>query len=83
MPLDQLKMARKKAIGTKQVLRAVENKGASLVFVAQDADATILGKIKTSCNTQGVKIEPVKTKTQLGEACGIDVGAATAAILKD
>lgn len=83
MPLDQLKVAKKRAIGTKQVLKAVERKGAALVFVAQDADANVVGPIKTFCSSQGVKIEPVKSRTQLGEACGIDVGAAAAAILKD
>jgi large subunit ribosomal protein L7A len=83
MPLEQLKTASKKAVGTKQVLSAIEKNAASLVFVAQDADADIIGKINTSCQMHGVEIKPVKSKTQLGQVCGIDVAAATAAILKD
>ena len=60
MPLEQLKTASKKAVGTKQVLRAIEKNAASLVFVAQDADADIIGKINTSCQMHGVEIKPRK-----------------------
>lgn len=83
MPLDQLSLAKNRIVGTKEVLRAVESKDATLVFVAQDADAEVVGPIKANCERYGVPLELVKTRTLLGEACGIDVGAATAAILKD
>ncbi len=82
MPLDQLKAASNKAIGTKQVLKAIESEEASLVFVAQDADAQMIMSLKRSCEKHSIKFVVVSSKTQLGQACGIDVGAASAAILR-
>lgn len=82
MPLDQLKAASNKAIGTKQVLKAIESEEASLVFVAQDADAQMIAPLKKSCENHGIQLVMVSSKTQLGQACGIDVGAAAAAILR-
>ncbi len=83
MPLEKLKKAKKIAIGTKQVLKAVENNITELIFVAQDADAKVVEPLSTYCNEHGVQIVNVESRIQLGEACGIDVGAAAAAILKD
>lgn len=83
MPLEKLKKAKKVAIGTKQVLKAAENKETVLIFVAQDADAKVVEPLSTYCNEHGVQVISVDSRIQLGKACGIDVGAAAAAILKD
>ncbi|HHY20139.1 MAG TPA: 50S ribosomal protein L7Ae-like protein [Firmicutes bacterium] len=83
MPLDQLKNANNRAVGTKQVLKAIEDNNVSLVFVAQDADAKLIEPIKKSSVEHGIDVICVSQRIDLGQACGIDVGAAAAAILKD
>jgi large subunit ribosomal protein L7A len=72
--------AKNVSIGTKQTTRLVELGKSSEVFVAADADPRITLKIVNLCKKMGVKITYVDTMKQLGKACGIDVGAAMAAI---
>ncbi|AWB46142.1 50S ribosomal protein L7ae-like protein [Paenibacillus sp. CAA11] len=69
-------------IGTKQTVRAVELGLADEVYVAQDADSRITSKIIALCNEASVKITYVDTMVELGKACGIEVGAAMAAIVR-
>lgn len=69
-------------IGTKQTVKAVELGQAAEVYVAEDGDQRITSRIIMLCNKQGVKITYVDTMLNLGKACGIEVGAAMAAVLK-
>lgn len=69
-------------IGTKQTVKAVEMGQAAEVYVAEDGDQRLTSKIVMLCNKQGVKITYVDTMQNLGKACGIEVGAAMAAVLK-
>ncbi|MDP1513236.1 ribosomal L7Ae/L30e/S12e/Gadd45 family protein [Paenibacillus sp. CMAA1739] len=69
-------------IGTKQTIRMVELGFASEVYVAEDADQRLTSNIIDLCNKQGVKVTLVDTMKNLGAACGIEVGAAMAAIVK-
>lgn len=71
-----------KAVGMKQTLRAIKSHNARLVFIANDADKYIKDAIINACKQNGIEIEQMDTMEQLGRACGIEVGAATAAILK-
>jgi len=66
-------------IGTKQTTKAVEQRKATLVYAARDADPRITGKIVQLCEKYGVAIAWVDTMLELGETCGIDIGAAMAA----
>ncbi|ADL06904.1 L7Ae/L30e/S12e/Gadd45 family ribosomal protein [Thermosediminibacter oceani] len=79
--LNKLKSAPKKTVGTKQTLKAVERDQAAVVFIAQDAEEHVVSGLKELCQQKGVEVVPVATMKELGEACGIDVGAASAAIL--
>ena len=81
MSLEMLKNG-KKSIGTKQTAKAIEKGLAARVFIAQDADERIIVPIKNLCQQAGVELETVPTMSELGKACGIEVGAATAAVLK-
>lgn len=67
-------------IGTKQTTRLVELGKATRVFVAKDADPRITAKIINLCKKMGVKVTYIDTMKQLGKACGIEVGAAMAAV---
>ncbi|MCM3130828.1 MULTISPECIES: ribosomal L7Ae/L30e/S12e/Gadd45 family protein [unclassified Paenibacillus] len=69
-------------IGTKQTMKMVESGLAAEVYVAQDADMRITSKIKSLCEKHQVKLNVVDTMEQLGKACGIEVGAAMVAVLK-
>lgn len=70
-------------IGTKQTTKAVENGIAAKVFVARDADPKLTGKIAALAKKHSVEVVYVDSMKQLGKACGIEVGAATAAIVNE
>lgn len=69
-------------IGTKQTMKAVENGVAAEVYVAEDCERRLFDKIVSLCQQHGVDITYVPTMKQLGEACGIEVGSAMAAVVK-
>lgn len=81
MALEELMKAKKRVVGTKQTKKAVEKGIAQKVYVAQDAEAHVTGPLLELCKERGVEVVPVESMRQLGEACGIQVGAASAAIL--
>lgn len=70
-------------IGTKQTMKAVENGKAVEVFVAQDADPRMVARIVHLCGQKNVKLTRVDTMRSLGKTCGIEVGAAMAALVVD
>jgi len=81
--LDELKNASARTVGMKQTLKAVGLGKARRVYLAVDVDEYISNKIKKECEKNNVPIFCVNSMKELGQICGIDVGAATAAILKD
>ena len=83
MSYEKVKQAGKLSIGTKQATRLVEQGIASEVFVAKDADPRITNKVVTLCKKCGVKVTYVDSMKQLGKACGIEVGAAIAAVVNE
>lgn len=70
-------------VGTKQTIRMIELGQASEVYVAEDADPRVTSKVIDLCREREVKITFVDTMKNLGKACGIDVGAATVAIVHE
>ncbi|RXT09069.1 50S ribosomal protein L7ae-like protein [Ammoniphilus sp. CFH 90114] len=81
MSYEKVKQATQLTIGMKQTLKAVEQGMVKEVFVAKDADPKVTGKIALLCKEKNIPVEIVDSMKQLGKACGIEVGAATAAIL--
>lgn len=81
MSLERLKTARKKSIGTKQTAKAMEKGSAKTVFVAKDAEEHVTREIVRLAQVKGLELVPVDSMMALGKACGIEVGAAVAAIL--
>jgi large subunit ribosomal protein L7A len=79
--LQKLKEAPRKTIGTKQTMKALEKDRVSVVFIAQDAEEHVVAGLKELCRQKGIEVVPVATMKELGDACGIEVGAASAAIL--
>jgi large subunit ribosomal protein L7A len=79
--LDDLKHC-KKAVGVKQSTKAVENGVAANVIIARDCEQRVVRGIIDLCEKSSVPITYVDSMKQLGKACGIDVDAAVACILK-
>ncbi len=82
MPLARLKQARRKTVGSKQTAKAVAKGLAEVVFIAQDAEEHVVRDIIRACEERGIQLVYVNSMDELGKACGIEVGAASAAILK-
>lgn len=80
MGLEILKSSRK-TIGTKQTMKAVEKGIVSCVFIAADAEKKVVLPLTELCSVKGIPIEEVDSMRMLGDACEIDVGTASAAIL--
>ena len=72
----------KKTVGRKQSQRAILDGKAEKIYLADDADQRIREETEKLCETHGVPVISVDTMENLGKACGIQVGAAVAALLK-
>lgn len=82
MSLERLKTARKKSIGTKQTVKAIDKGTARGVFVARDAEEHVIRDVVKAARDKGLEVILVESMVVLGKACGIDVGAAAAAVLE-
>ena len=74
---------RDKVVGIKQLRKALAEGRAAKVFVASDADPKLTQPVKDTCLSDNVPVEEVPTMAELGKACGIEVGAAVAALLRN
>ena len=83
MVYERVSSARKKTVGTKQTLKAIERGQAKAVFVAQNADRHVVDPILQLCASKGIQVIHVDSMQALGKACGIEVGCATAAIIEE
>ncbi|MGB7605740.1 MAG: ribosomal L7Ae/L30e/S12e/Gadd45 family protein [Lutisporaceae bacterium] len=70
-------------IGLKQTLKAIENGLAMKIYLASDSDDFIKKSVVEACTKKGLEIVYVNTMKELGEACGIDINASTAAVILD
>ncbi len=82
MDVEQLKAATQRAVGTNQTVKAISRGQARVVYVAQDADRRVTEPVLRAARERGLEIVEVASMAALGRACGIAVGAATAAILE-
>ena len=77
-----LRQADKRVVGTKQVLRAIEEGRAAHVFLGKDADGFIYHRINALCEEKRVPVTAVDNMHELGKLCNVDVRTASAAVLK-
>lgn len=80
--MEMLKAAAKKAVGTKEVLRALKTNEAACAFVASDIDTFLYQKVTRACAEAGVPVHKVESSKELGRACGLTIGCAAAAVCK-
>ncbi|MBC2582676.1 ribosomal L7Ae/L30e/S12e/Gadd45 family protein [Clostridium sp. DJ247] len=72
-----------KVVGVKQTIKAIKNGNVKSVYVAKDADDRLIQSVKVLVDENSLDIVYINTMKELGKLCGIDVGAATAAILNE
>ena len=68
-------------VGTKQLKKALLNGRAKYVFLAENADPAVTDPIEEMCREKDIHITWVPSMSELGRACGIEVGAAAAAVI--
>ena len=79
--LEMLKNAQK-VVGTRRLIRAIQNGEIEEAYVARDADLFILRQVREACAAAGVRMVEVDTMKELGQACGVEVKTASAGIRK-
>jgi len=72
---------KKIVVGSKQLKKAVRAGTARFVFLAENADPAVTEPLEELCRNNSIPITWVRTMAELGRACGIEVGAAAAAVL--
>ena len=75
--------ASEKVTGVKQSSRAVRSGLAREVFLAYDADPALTGPLEELCRQRGIPVSTQYTMAELGQAAGIQVGAAVVAALEN
>ena len=73
---------RKTVVGAKQLRKSLQSGTAGFVFLARNADPAITEPMEALCHSFSVEYAWVATMAELGRACGIEVGAAAAAVLQ-
>ncbi|MDD3334434.1 MAG: ribosomal L7Ae/L30e/S12e/Gadd45 family protein [Eubacteriales bacterium] len=79
---QQLQNALQRVVGTKQVLRAVNDGKAARVFLGKDADGFIYHRVQALCEEKQVPVTVVDSMQELGKLCAVSVKTAAAAALK-
>ncbi len=79
----ELKSAENKVVGLKQLLRGLEADEVLAVYIADDAEEHVKERILSAVGEKDVHIVYVQSMRDLGNACGIDVPASCAAIIKN
>lgn len=79
-PLANLR-GHKVIVGIKQLKKALNAGQANQVFLAENADPALTEPLEALCLANNVCYAWVPSMVDLGHACGIDVGAAAAAVV--
>jgi large subunit ribosomal protein L7A len=79
--LSELRTAHK-VIGVKQSKKAIRDGLAVEVYVALDAEKRVIGPVYDLCSETDTPLHEITTMAELGDAAGIDVGAAVVTVLR-
>ena len=79
---EELSDAGRRVVGTKQVLRALEEGRLERGYVAKDADLTLTQRVVDRCYAKNIPCQEIETMEKLGRACAIEVKAAAAGLLR-
>ena len=75
------KIVGQKVVGVKQTLKALNNSHGKVLYIAKDADSSIIDPILKLAEVNSLQIIFVDTMKELGNLCDIDVASATALLL--
>ena len=69
-------------VGAKQLRKALNAQTVQRAFLARNADPALTEPLETLCQQKKIDYAWVASMKELGDACGIEVGAASAAVLR-
>ena len=72
---------KKVVVGAKQLRKAFAKGSVRYVFLAENADPAVTEPIADACGKSNIQITWVPSMAELGQHCGIEVGAAAAAVI--
>ena len=75
IPRDQM------IVGAKQLKKALRAGRVRQVYLAVNADPAVTEPLANACTESSIPVAWIRSMSELGRACGIDVGAATAAVV--
>jgi len=79
-----LQTKKKRVIGLKQTLRAIQQNKPCVVYLANDVDEHIVRRIQMASHGKNVKIVVTRVgRKELGQICRIDVCAAVVAVVQE
>ena len=81
MSYEKVLQAKEVIIGTRQTVKALQTGTTKEIVIAKDADPKVIANVASKASEFNVPILYVDSMKKLGKACGIDVGAATVAII--
>lgn len=81
--LERIRLAKRRTIGKNQTTKVLQQQSALLVLLARDAETRVTQPILTLAEDKGIPVVWIDSMKELGKACGIEVGAAMAAILEE
>lgn len=70
-----------KVVGTKQTLKALKSHQVTVLYVARDADPSLIEELTGLANASHIPVVYVPTMKELGKACEVEVKTATAALI--
>lgn len=79
---DALRMTDRRAVGVREARKHLERGRVERVIVARDAEPGVTVDLVREAATRGVTVDYTDSMADLGRACGIQVGAAAAALLR-
>ena len=68
-------------VGARQLKKAVKAGCAKYVFLAENADPAVTEPLEELCAANHIQFTWVPSMAELGRVCGIEVGAAAAAVV--
>ena len=68
-------------VGARQLKKAVKAGRATYVFLAENADPAVTEPLEALCAANHIQFTWVPSMAELGRVCGIEVGAAAAAVV--
>ena len=69
-------------VGYKETMKAVNNKIAQKVYIADDCDDKIKNAVLDALNSLNIEVYHISSMKELGRLCDIGIGASCAVILK-